>query len=150
MKIYNFEEKDVFRFLSKIQITNECWIPNLKKRKDGYTVFTIKRTKEYFGHRLAYSIFKGDLIDGLVIDHICRNKSCCNPDHLRQVTQSQNALENSESIMATNKIKTHCKNGHELSGSNLRLEKLSMGRSGFSRRCVTCTNARQRERYANK
>lgn len=147
MRNYKLDAKDIVRFISKIDTSNECWIPKLKKNKSGYCIFTVKRTNEYLAHRLSYSFFVEDLIDGMVIDHICKNRACCNPTHLRQVTQYFNVVENSVSKIALQKIKTHCDNGHPLSGTNLRLEKRSMGRSGFCRRCITCANKRQRERY---
>lgn len=145
MKSYNLNEKDIIRFLSKITKTHNCWIPDLKKRKDGYSVFTVKSTNEYLGHRLSYCIFNGPLIEGMVIDHTCRNKSCCNPDHLRQVTQQVNALENNISILAQNKQKTHCKRGHQFSEENTYREKNSMGRVTIIRRCKICRASEQRK-----
>lgn len=152
MKSYKLDDKDIIRFISKISVdTNTgCWIPLLKKRKDGYTVFSVKSRYEYLGHRLSFSIFNSDLVSGLVIDHICRNKSCCNPDHLRQVTQEVNAVENTISKIAMQKKKTHCNNGHSLSGSNLRIEKRSLGRHGVCRRCIACANENKRKRYIKK
>lgn len=34
----------------------------------------------------------GKLTPGLVVDHVCRNRACVNPSHLREVTQRDNAL----------------------------------------------------------
>ncbi len=45
---------------------------------------------------------------GLVTDHLCRNRACCNPDHLETVTIRQN-LERSP---FWNAAKTHCPKGH--------------------------------------
>ena len=33
---------------------------------------------------------KGPIPEGLVIDHLCHNHACVNPDHLRAVTHKQN------------------------------------------------------------
>jgi hypothetical protein len=41
-------------------------------------------------HRFAYLEFVGPIPDGLVLDHLCRNKKCVNPDHLEPVTNAEN------------------------------------------------------------
>lgn len=43
-------------------------------------------------HRIAYEMTHGRVDDSLVIDHLCRNRLCVNPDHLEPVTQSENIL----------------------------------------------------------
>lgn len=84
-------------------------------------------------HRASYCYYNGDIDNSgdTVIDHICRNKRCINPDHLRQVSDRQNALENSIGVAALNAIKTHCKEGHELAGDNLKM----LSHNGKQRRC---------------
>lgn len=42
-------------------------------------------------HRVSYLLFVDDLVDGLVIDHLCSNRKCVNPAHLEQVTYGENA-----------------------------------------------------------
>lgn len=41
-------------------------------------------------HRYFYSELVGEVPAGMVIDHLCRNTLCVNPDHLEPVTQSEN------------------------------------------------------------
>ena len=43
-------------------------------------------------HRLAYVHFIGPIPPRHVIDHVCENKCCCNPEHLKAVTLSINNL----------------------------------------------------------
>jgi hypothetical protein len=43
-----------------------------------------------YTHRYAYEQAKGPIPAGMVIDHLCRNRACCNPDHLEVVTRGEN------------------------------------------------------------
>lgn len=43
-------------------------------------------------HRYFYEHMVGEIPDGMVIDHLCRNTLCVNPEHLEPVTQSENVL----------------------------------------------------------
>lgn len=54
-------------------------------------------------HRVAWwEAGKGDIPEGLMLDHICHNKSCCEVTHLRIVTRKQNA-ENIAKLPSNNK-----------------------------------------------
>jgi len=55
---------------------------------------------------------------GLTIDHLCRNTSCGNPDHLEAVPGGVNTLRG-YSPPARNARKAHCPHGHPLSDGNL-------------------------------
>ena len=41
-------------------------------------------------HRHAYQLAYGSIPEGLVMDHLCREKTCVNPEHLEAVTQWEN------------------------------------------------------------
>ena len=41
-------------------------------------------------HRVMYDAVKGPIIEGMVIDHLCLNLKCGNPDHLEEVTREEN------------------------------------------------------------
>ncbi len=43
-------------------------------------------------HRVMYEHWVGPIEVGLELDHLCRTKACCNPDHLEPVTRSENLL----------------------------------------------------------
>lgn len=43
-------------------------------------------------HRAVYENVVGPIPDGLVIDHLCRNRCCVNPDHMEPVTNRENIL----------------------------------------------------------
>lgn len=62
-------------------------------------------------HRVAYEAFVGPIPDGLQIDHLCRQRSCVNPEHLEAVTRSENVLRGLSGYAIRNK----CKSGkHEI------------------------------------
>lgn len=121
----------------KFEVDNvtQCWNWILSLDKDGYGVTNLKG-KTFKAHRLYYQLFKGQLIKGMVIDHICRNRKCVNPEHLRQVSPRTNVFENSEALAFKNKQKTHCKNGHEYSVENTRITPAK------GRVCRTCDRER--------
>jgi len=98
--------------------------------------------KRVYAHRLSYEIHVGPIPEGLVIDHLCRQHRCCNPEHLEAVTQREN-LRRGVGFPGKNARKTHCVNGHPLSGENLNKKK---GRNGeYNRQCWTCQRAQNRK-----
>jgi hypothetical protein len=132
--------KSVFsRFRSKHKVSDAgCWPWSGFIESNGYGGFSYRGAKQY-AHRVSYSLYRGKIKEGLVIDHLCRNRSCVNPGHLDLVTQRENILRGD--CLSVNrkryKNQTHCKNGHPLSGENLYVH-LQRG----TRSCRTCKNRR--------
>lgn len=73
-------------------------------------------------HRVVYEAVVGPIPDGLVLDHLCRNRCCVNPAHLEPVSFAENVLRG-ESPPAINARKTACDNGHEFTPENTRIYK---------------------------
>ena len=67
-----------------------CWIWQRSKTANGYGTCYHDGRRDY-AHRVSYLIHKGPLTSDLEIDHLCRNRSCVNPNHLEQVTRHVNA-----------------------------------------------------------
>ena len=83
------EPDDETRFLANVTKTSGCWAWKAYKNPDGYGMFSYKG-KPSLASRVSWTLFVGDIPDGLFIDHRCRNRSCVNPRHLRVVTRKQN------------------------------------------------------------
>lgn len=90
-------------------------------------------------HRLSYEMFVGPIPEGMVLDHLCRNRARVNPDHLEVVSRGENAMRG-ESVAAKNARKTHCIRGHELTEGSYYLH----GGTRVCKRCVSIRNAAQR------
>ena len=69
--------------------SNGCWIYQTKPNISGYCTSSID-SKSMGAHRASYILFKGDIPEGLVVDHLCNVKRCVNPDHLEAKTQAEN------------------------------------------------------------
>lgn len=90
-------------------------------------------------HRLTYTLLVGPVPDGLVLDHLCRQRLCCNPAHLEPVTQAVN-LERG----VTGRRKTRCVNGHALVGENLFIRQRKEGERWECRACIRANKRRRR------
>ena len=107
-------------------ITN-CWLWQKCLDEKGYGI-AFFRSRKVKTHRLSAHFYLGLILDDKKLRalHIreCPNKHCCNPEHLYIGNDYQNkqdsiAIGTSTDIGFENRNKTHCKNGHELSGDNL-------------------------------
>ena len=114
-----------------------CWIFGGYKRPDGYGEIMWNGKRKMLPHRVAYMVFVGQIPEGLVIDHLCRNPSCINPEHLEAVEFVENVARGL-ALSAQNSLKTHCLRGHELAGENLRFSNKG------ERICITCSRERMR------
>lgn len=110
------------RFWAKVNkdAPNGCW-EWTGALTGGYGYFgrmTPDGPHNFNSHRAAYESLRGPVPDGLVLDHLCRNRRCVNPDHLEPVTHKTNILRG-VGFSATNAKRTHCAHGHPLTGDNL-------------------------------
>lgn len=111
---------------------NGCHVWTGSTRGKGYGGVRIDGRTE-FVHRVRYEREVGPIPEGMQLDHVCNNRLCCNPAHLRPVTNRENTLRG-ETITAAQRAQTHCKHGHELAGENLEPGALRRG----VRQCRAC------------
>lgn len=113
---------------------NGCWIYTGKLGKNGYGYIGVDG-KTKLAHRVSYELSIGPIPEGLQLDHLCRVRSCINPDHLEPVTNRENGLRGI-SFAAQNVVKTHCPLGHPYDDDNTRVRSTKYG---WQRRdCKAC------------
>lgn len=147
------------RLINKMEVSDSgCWDWLGWCDRDGYGHFSLNMRKKLKAHRLSYELHKGAIPKDLTIDHLCRNRKCCNPDHLEAVTRAENnrrgvgiarmqafhknlsperakAMRKAAAKKASTKrrSKTSCKHGHLFSPDNTYVAIKSGHRS-----CKTC------------
>lgn len=124
--------------MEQYAIKNEegCWMwPQVCKRS-GYGIISINSTPTA-PHRVAWRLKHGSSPPkGLHLDHLCRNRPCCNPSHLEMVTPAENLRRG----LLGPVLRTHCYKGHPYAGN-------TAIQNGRHRVCKTCRQARERARY---
>jgi hypothetical protein len=118
----------------KIETKDNCWIWTGNKNQDGYGMVRLDG-KTRSTHRVSYELFVSEIPVKLVIDHLCRNRDCVNPEHMELVTNHENILRG-VGIAASNSQKTHCHRGHEFTNDNTFISGIG------SRNCKMCLKIR--------
>jgi len=128
-------------FLKKVAVNpeNGCWEWKAYKNPEGYGKVTLYHGEDgyssYYTHRLVYQSLVGPIPEGMEIDHICENRSCCNPVHLRVLTHLQN-------VQRGKWIKRPCPHGPET-------ERYDWRTTGCGA-CKECKKESNREYYLKK
>lgn len=118
-------------------VVGDCWEWQGNVSTDGYGRVEIDG-RAWLVHRLFYEALVGPIPDGLQIDHLCRNRSCVNPDHLEPVTMQENIRRGAPGAWERRQRRTHCKKGHRYDGHD-----------GVKRYCSVCRRNSKR-RYEER
>lgn len=125
-----------------------CWIFMGSLNHGGYGQIGVGgKKKMMLAHRASYLAYRGDVPQGLELDHLCRVRSCCNPDHLEAVTSQENSrrgIQVDPPLAVINRKKTHCQRGHEYSAENTYFYTAGKYKS---RICRICNLAAANKRY---
>lgn len=81
-----------------------CWNWQLHKNDRGYGDKWCNNT-QIKAHRYMYELHKGPIPEGLQLDHLCKNPSCVNPDHLEPVTAAENTRRSNSAKLTIEDIR---------------------------------------------
>lgn len=130
------------RFLARVtDAPGGCWQWTGYLMPNGYARISVNGERQY-AHRVAYEAVLGPIPDGLVIDHLCRNRGCVNPDHLEAVTQRTNVLRG-VSFAAARARQVRCLRGHRFTKANTYV---AGNGTRKCRKCRAAARARSRRR----
>lgn len=124
---------------------NGCWDWVGPSGSRGYGQWWLNKRYRP-AHRVMYERANGPIPLGLVLDHLCRDHSCVNPDHLEAVTQRENVLRGN-GVAAANSKKTHCPKGHEYTPENTYIQKCKKNDGRICRMCQRAMGAEYTRRY---
>ncbi|MFJ8213256.1 HNH endonuclease signature motif containing protein [Streptomyces sp. NPDC096033] len=125
-------------FWRQVEPTGFCWNWTGRRTHNGYGDFREGGVRTR-AHRYAYEMLVGPIPEGLVLDHLCRNRLCVNPDHLEPVTIGENVLRG----MGPTSIafrRGECVKGHSVD------ETTGYLRSNGRYECRACSHRRQQEK----
>lgn len=109
-----------------------CWLWLGTVATNGYGKLWVDG-KSVSAHVLSYRLYRGGS-GGKKLHHICKVKTCINPDHLLVVTTKEHSELHRDDLV----IQTHCKRGHTFTSENTLIK--SSGR----RECRACKQQRNR------
>lgn len=116
--------------------SGDCWVSTYSVGSHGYAQIgwkdeVLNRTVTTTVHRVAWWAYNRiDIPEGMTVDHICHNRRCVNPQHLRLLSNVDNARDNGGQRTAVPTGRT-CSNGHDIVRSA----------KGYVY-CATCKNRR--------
>lgn len=123
-----------------LEAKGECWLWARPTFPKGYYGRIQVDGKTMLIHRVMYEAYKGEIPEGLQVDHICNVTICINPDHLQLLTGYENRHKRA--------LRNLCLKGHDLTPEN------TVPSSRGRRQCRACRNRRQlkynREYYYRK
>jgi len=89
------------------ELESGCFVPiSHQLNTDGYFRKRINGILQMF-HRVIFEMHFGPIPEGYEVDHMCRNRACCNPKHLRTLTREEHLIHTNKTRYAPRLQKAH-------------------------------------------
>jgi hypothetical protein len=108
---------DLSSLKSRTLVTADgCWEWQGKVIYSGYGEAHYQN-RQMQAHRAMWLASGRPIPNGLQLDHLCRNRRCCNPDHLEPVTCAEN-IRRGWAARGRNPLADRCGRGHRYDDGN--------------------------------
>lgn len=74
---------------AKVRVEGACWLWTGWNSGNGYGKVKVSG-RAMMAHRAVWELRCEPVPDGMVLDHLCRNRACVNPAHLDPVSVREN------------------------------------------------------------
>ena len=130
--------REFIRFMRKVDThdwdVTLCWQWLANTFGDGRGQVTYRKQK-WQAHKWLWCSLRGNVPEGLELDHLCRNGLCVNPYHLEAVSHQINC-QRGQGWSGRNIRKLQCPQGHTYTVENTLFFTRRNGAMG--RRCAQC------------
>ena len=131
------------RAATRYTVEGKCWVSTYSVASHGYAQIGWQDAdyrQVVTAHRAAWVYHAGQQIpEGMTVDHTCKNRRCVNPDHLRVLSNFDNARRTRGRDWPLGQ----CVNGHDD-------KHLILTDGGRRVRCSICRAEYQRRYYAKQ
>jgi hypothetical protein len=135
-------ERVAERLSARIEITEDgCWVSQYSVGSHGYAQVGWNENGQSFvtvAHRAMWIAVNGDIPEGMTVDHLCKNRPCINPAHLRLLSNYENSRRNNGNDFELGV----CAYGHPDSELVAIRRKSKTGEPRLSMTCGVCKKAR--------
>lgn len=134
-----FTPEQIERLLSRITIVDECWLCKGAMVSQGYTEIRC-HYRSFYVHRMMAMLTQGKIPNSYHVHHICGNKRCIRPSHLKVQSLKEHLQEHGKSriefLSPPSEPLRDCRHGHR-----------EWKWDGSQWRCKTCRNRQMIQRY---
>lgn len=133
-------ERVALRAYERVEVDESgCWISTYSVASHGYAQIGWQAGGSrhvVLAHRAAWVHLNGQMPVGVTLDHLCKVRRCVNPDHLRLLSNVENARRNQGDDFPMGQ----CRNGHPNTAQVRVARRSKSGERRWGYTCGQCMN----------